>query len=350
MFMGEKMKEKSEESFCFCGSGKQYKDCCLEKIIEFPKNNSSKEIHNYASEVSAAAKAHIESQNLSSLEEVEQELSHFMHNRNTSPIDDFLGIPPSQMHCILHQPFSLSNEIFRFEYGDNFEKNINKIPFLEQALYFLNSLYESGGIKATKKGNLPRAFVIEMYEKFFSKEEFIYAPRKEEDLPEAQKLKYILQDGGLIKKRINKFYITKKGENLIKNKKIKELFDILILIFFNRFNWGAFDYYSELPLIQCGAIFHIHVLNKKANDWVSKKELGEIFIKAFPDIIYDVEEDDPFMFEPKTGIINCFDTRFLNEVCLQWGLLEQKTKEEGMRKINYYRLSPFFKQHFKFKN
>ena len=151
---------------------------------------------------------------------------------------------------------------------------------------------------------------------------------------------------GLIKKRKNKFYLTQKGKSLIKDKKIKELFDKLVLTLFNKWNWGAFDGYSELPLIQTSVVFNIHLLNKRAKNWISGEELGEVFLKAFPDLIIDVDKGG--YFEPKTEIINCFNVRFLERVCLPLGFLDKKRKGEGIKRKNYYKLSPFFKQHFKF--
>ena len=341
------MKEQAGDSLCLCGSGKQYKNCCFEKLIEFPKNNSFKDLPNYVSEVSNSAKAHIENKEPSSFKELKRELNQIFHGHNQKPVDDFLGLSPTQMQYILHNPFSLTNEIFLFEYGNHFDQNIKEVPFLEQALYFLNRLYELGEMKATQKGNLPKSFVMELYQRFFSKEECILTPHKEDDLLEAKRLKYILKMTGLIKKRKNKFYLTRKGESLIKDKKIKELFNELVLTLFNKWNWGAFDGYSELPLIQTSVVFNIHLLNKKAKNWISDEELGGVFLKAFPYLIFDVNKGS--YFDPKTEIIDCFNIRFLERVCLLLGFLDRKRKNGGgIKRKNYYKLSPFFKQHFKF--
>ena len=340
------MKKQEGDSFCLCGSGKQYKDCCFEKLIEFPKNNSFKDFPNPASEVSNSVKAHIKNKEPSSFKELKQELDQFFYSHNKKPIDDFLGLTPTQIQYILHNPFSLTNTIFIFEYGNHFEQNIKVVPFLEQALYFLNRLYESGEMKATQKGNLPKAFVMELYQRFFSKEECLITPNKEDDLLEATRLKYILNMTGLIKKRKNKFYLTQKGRSLIKEKKVRELFDKLVLTFFNKWNWAALDGYSELPLIQSSAVFNIHFLNKKAKNWISGEELGKGFLKAFPHLVFDVNEKS--YFDPKIEIINCFNVRFLQRVCLPLGLLEEKRENRSIKRMNYYKLSPFFKQHFKF--
>ena len=340
------MKEQTGDSICFCGSGKQYKHCCFEKLIEFPKGNNFKDLPNYHSEVSNSVKAHIENKEFSSLKELNQELNQFFHNHNKKPRDDFLGLSSNQMQYILYNPFSLTSKIFIFEYENHFEQNIKKVPFLEQALYFLNRLYESGEIKATLKGNLSKAFLMEFHQKFFSKNEYAITPHREDYLPEARRLKYILKMAGLIKKRQNKFYLTKKGTSLIKDKKIKELFNELVLTFFNKWNWAVLDGYSELPLIQNSGFFNIYLLNKKAKNWISDEELGGVFLKAFPDLIFDVDKGG--YFDPKTEVIDCFNVRFLERVCLPLGLLDSKRKGEGIKRKNYYKLSSFFKQHFKF--
>ena len=337
------MKEKTE--FCFCGSGKAYKNCCFEKLVKFPKNNSHNNPSNLASKINAEAKAHIENKQLSSFEEIKQELDQFFYSHNEKPVDDFLGLSPIQMRCI-YRPFSLKNDIFVFKYGDHFETKIKEIPFLEQAFYFLNRLYELGELKATQIGNLPRFFVMELYQKFFLEKDPIFKPNKEDDLLDVKRLRYILNMVGLIKKRKNKFHLTKKGKNLIKDKKIKELFNELVLILFNKWNWGAFDAYSELPLIQSSGVFSIHLLNKKAKNWVSEEELGNLFFKAFPALVYEVNKKS--FFDPKTEIINCFNLRFLDSVCLPIGLVDKKIKGTGINRVVYYKLSSFFKQHFKF--
>ena len=341
------MKGQAGDSLCLCGSGKQYKSCCFGKLIEFPKNNSFKDFSNHAdSKVSNFVKAHLENKEFSSLKELKQESDQFFHSHNEKPMDDFLGLSPNQMEYILYNPFSLTNEIFIFEYGSHFKQKIKEVPFLEQAFYFLNRLYELGEMKATQKGNLPTFFIKELYQKFFSKEDFILIPHKEDDLLEAKRLKFILNMTGLIKKRKNKFYLTRKGKSLIEDKKIKELFDKLILTLFNKWNWGAFDGFSKLPLIQTSVVFNIHLLNKKAKNWISGEELGGVFFKAFPDLVYAVNKKS--YFDPKDEIITCFNFRFLEGVCLPLGFLERKRKGGGIKRKNNYKLSPFFKRHFKF--
>ncbi len=341
------MKEQAGDSLCLCGSEKQYKHCCFGKFTEFPQSNDFEvSPNNLASKVNDAAKAHIEDKNPSSFKELKQELSQFFHSYNERPIDDFLSLSPTQMRSILDNLFSLKNDFFIFEYGSHFEKQIKEVPFLEQAFYFLNRLYESGAMKATQKGNLPKFFVMEFYQKFFSKEELFFTPHKEDDLPEVKRLRYILNMTGLIKKRQNKFYLTKKGTSLIKDKKIKELFNELVLTFFNKWNWGVFDGYSELSLIQASAVFNVHLLNKRAKNWISGEELGGVFLKAFPDLIFNVDKKS--YFDPKMEVINCFTIRFLERVCLPLGFLDKKKKGRGINRKNYYKLSLFFKQHFKF--
>ena len=318
------------------------------KEMKEQKNNIFKNDLNLASKINSEAKAYIENKKLSSFEEIKKELDQFFYTYNEKPVDDFLGLSPIQMRCI-YSPFSLTNDIFVFKYGNHFEKKIKEIPFLEQAFYFLNRLYELEELKATQKGNLPKFFVMEFYQKFFLEENSILKPNKEDDLLDIKRLKHILNMIGLIRKRKNKFYLTKKGKNLIKDKKIKELFNELVMALFNKWNWGAFDAYSELPLIQSSAVFGIHLLNKKAKNWVSEEELGNLFFKAFPDLVFEVNKKS--YFDPQTEIINCFNARFIEDVCLPMGFIDKKIKNKGtIDRMTYYKLSSFFKQHFKFYN
>ncbi len=314
-------------------------------LIDFPiKGNFQGDEVKSASDFTQMIREHFEDEEYSSLEEMNEELQKIAANQNSLRVPNFLGLSPKHMHGIIYSPFSLDNNIFRFENKNISE--IEKIPFMKQAIYFLEKLKNDGFIKATKKGYLSKAFVVEIYHEFFSKEKYSRLPSKEGDLLQLTRLKHILDMTGLIKKRSGKFLLTKKGETLIRNDDFFELFKALIGTFFNKWNWGYGDSYSKLVLIQQTAVFNIYILNKKAQDWILDKELGKSYLEAFPMLVHEVEFS---YFTPEIENVNCFCTRFLYRICLSLGLLE--IKEEGPileRKI-FYRVTPLFKKIFNFK-
>lgn len=290
------------------------------------------------------AKDHFEGGEFSSIEEMNAELGAITTNQNSMGLGPFLGLSPNDMHEVMYSPFSLNNNIFRYEVKSIEERN--KIPFLAQAIYFLNSLKKDGFIKATQKGNLTKAFVVEMYKEFFSNEKYARLPNKEDDLPQLTRLKHILDMTGLIKKRSGKFSLTKKGEKLVEKENYLELFEILVDALFNKWNWGFNDGYSELSLIQQTAAFNIHLLNKNAQNWIVDKELGKSYLDAFPMLVNEVESG---YFGPEDEIINSFCTRFLNRICLPLGFLESKEEGKGFDRKEFYRVTPLFKNMFSFR-
>ena len=339
------MESLSEDSLCPCGSEKLYRHCCLGKVIEFPKNNGFKgESLKTGSELMEMVQDHLAGQEFSSLEELEWELRRFSENQNSLPKASFLGLSPRQMHSALYHVFTLRNEIFDFECKD--PERLLKVPLVEQALYFLGELQGVGSLKATSKGNLPRAFVMGFHDAFFAKN-LDWVPNRESDLFQLEQLKNILILAGLIKKRANKFSLTKKGERLLGKRDLEGLFDELTLAFFNKLNWADWDLYSELALIQLGAVFNIHLLNKMAQDWVLDKELGQAYLRAFPNLIYEVRVS---YLSPEEEVIKSFSNRFLDRVCIPMGWVQSKERAgKSIEEEVYYRVSPFFKNCFKFK-
>ena len=216
---------------------------------------------------------------------------------------------------------------------------------MAQSIYFLKKLDEVGTIKATQKGNLSKNFVIELYHQFFSKERYARLPNREDDLPAITKLRHILDMSGLIKKRSNKFSLTKKGEKIIAGDKTLELFKLLVDHYFNKWNWGFEDTYPEFRLIQNSAVFNLYLLSKKAQEWILDKELGEIYLTAFPALVNEATDS---YFSPEDQIMNSFCIRFLERGCLPMGLLQCKEEGKGMERKTYYKITPFFNQAFKF--
>lgn len=336
------MNTLSQDTLCPCGSGKTYKHCCKGKILPFPKKGHFEgDGLKTAAEMVEMIKENLGHQEFHSLEELNRELRRFSHNQNSLPKAPFLGLSPTQMHIILYHPFNLRNEIFNFEDSEMF----TNIPLMTQALYFLDKLKEVGQLRATQKGNLPQAFVLDFYQHFGNKQRYSHVPKKEDDFPLCKRLRYLLNMGGFIKKRANKFSLTKKGEKMLREENRVYLFYELTHTFFNKFNWSCIDGYPDLPLIQSSAIFNLYLLNKRAQDWIEDKELGEIYLHAFPGLIHEVY--NPYDSPDKT-IINCFSFRFLQTVCHLMGFLEQREEGKGFDRKFSYKVSPFFKRSLKF--
>jgi hypothetical protein len=344
------MNKVSRNDPCPCGSGKKYKKCCIGKILPFPTFDSPEgEQSNSTTDFMEIVKQHFQENKYNSLEEMNSELGVISRKVNSLAKDDFLGLSSTQMHNLLYSPLSLDNEIFKIELAS--EEELDQVPILNQAVFFLRKIQEVGELKATQKGNLPKLFVIDLYEHFYSKDKYARKPNKEDDLPQVTRLKHLLDISGLIKKRNNKFSLTKKASSILEENKRLELFELIFINFANKWNWAFMDGYPELYFIQQSVAFNFLLIHKKCNGWTLDKDLGQLFIKAFPAIIREVP--DSSYSTPEKQVINCFAVRFLNRFCLPLGIVNLKEERIHNGKyfeyLEYYSPTCFFQKNFKFK-
>jgi hypothetical protein len=348
--IGEKMNKASRNEPCPCGSGKKYKKCCIDKILSFPVKDSFEGVDpKSSSKFLDMVKSEFEMGEYNSLDEMNEKLNQFSQNYNELPQSPFLGLSPQQMSSVLYSPFSLYNALFNFE--STCEHDFMKIPILNQAIYFLNKLKDVVELKVTQNGNLPRAFVIELYENFFSEDRYARKPNREDDLPQATRLKHLLDLAGLIKKRHGEISLTKKGLSIIDNQKPSKLYEVIFLNYTNKWNWGYDDGYPDFPLMQQSASFNLLLIAKKCDDWTLDTVLGKLYIDAFPALSREAEDCSYSTGEEQ--IICCFSIRFLKQVCVPLGLLEFKEqrvkKGEYFEILEYFKATDFFKNNFKFK-
>lgn len=314
-----------------------------DNVLEFPSSKAEVDEIQSATDFSELIREIFTDEHFESIEEANHQLQQFSQDQNRLSKDSFLGLSPEHIHHIIYKPFSLNNALFSFECSDI--KRIKEVPLVNQALYIMNKLKKVQELKGTQKGNFPKIFVIELYEQFFTEERYTRKPNKEDDLPQITRLKHLLDMSGLIKKRKNKFSLTKKGEAIIDKDNNVELFKMIINSFFNKWNWAYGDGYSELQLIQSSAVFNLYLLHKKAKDWILGEDLGQVFLDAFPALVNEVTDS---YFGPEKEIISCFSIRFLDRVCLPLGILKTKEEGKGFERKVYYKTTNVFDEVFDF--
>ena len=81
---------------CPCGSGKKYKRCCMGQDKTASQNT--------VSGVSTGLLEALAGREFNSLEEAQAFGETFMEQRNQKPSDDFHGLSPEEMHCVLNFP------------------------------------------------------------------------------------------------------------------------------------------------------------------------------------------------------------------------------------------------------
>jgi len=327
----------------YCEFLKKYKSRKPDKImglLEDEPDPFMEENPNVA-EVLNEMRSAFRDQDFESIDEAQTFADAWLEKNNADPLPEFMGLSPEQMHRVLYRPFEDTSDIVTLNEKISREE-IPGVPVVRETVYFLKRLSELEPLKATVKGNLPRAFAQEMHRVFSEVPGFDYLIMSEQDDWKLSALRYVLDVGGWIKKRNQKFSLTRRGLNVVKNGFSPDHFFHLLDTYLHRFNWASNDFYPRLEIIQQGVLFSCYLLHRKANTYIHADELAECFIQAFPNILHTAEED-PFS-ESGTILHRAFCVRFLERFCHYFGLVTIKTEQKPPFVINYeVQTTPLFK-------
>jgi len=296
---------------CPCGSGKKYKHCCWASG------------RNAASEVGRELEESLAGRALGSLEEVQAFADQFMAQRNQAPVDDFCGLSPDQMSDLLYAPLE-SPHLVRFP---------DVLPRAPQApvMTLFNLTAEAigeRGLKATAKGNLPRALAIEAAAVLKADDvdgmTWLRYSRinKEEDFPELFVSRHAAQYAGLVRKHKGRFVLTRRYRTVRDKGGPAALYPMLLRACATRFNWAWRDRYPELPFIQQSFAFVLYLLSRFGGEERSNDFYEHAYMGAFPMLAHEVVGDAYFSAEDV--VKNCFTTRALERFAWFTGLVDMK--------------------------
>jgi hypothetical protein len=280
--------------------------------------------------------------------ELESFMESFVARQREGPIDDFLGLSPAQMRAILHGgPEGLAG-IVRLEARTVRAEDLPSAPLLEATLALLGYLAEDGPVKATAKGNLPRALVLRWWDEIFGPREknerirAIMRPRNEEDAGGLHDARRIAQKAGLIKMRGGEFSVTELGRRLHDRMALGELYLALFRTVGWDFDWndGRDDFRTLHPLSQESFVFNLHLLGKLARAWTFREPLVEAYLRAFPAVRADFVGGGGRDLETYRSVTLGIG---LTHYPIELGLLEVRGGwENGSASPEEYRVSPLF--------
>ena len=285
-------------------------------------------------------------QSFKTMEEAQAFVDSWMNKQNASPLPQFLGLSPDQMHRLLDKPFDQIPDIMTFTTAETNE--LASAPIVKELLYFLRRLREVQPLKATAKGNLPRAFAQEFHAQFSESSGFEYSIKSEEDDWKLMALRHILDMSGWIRKRDGKFSLTKKGTKIVEVGFDRDEYHHLLEVYLHRFNWASRDLYPSLEIIRHGALFSLYLLHRKAKEYIEAAELSRSFIAAFPAVLMEVKEL-PHQ-EPADLAGRAFRIRFLERFCEYFGLVTIQRKGDYFDDRGWMvKVTPLFEKAFKWK-
>jgi len=305
---------------CPCGSGKKYKKCCLAGA------GPDKVTPHTELALRGLHKA-MAGETFNSLEEIQSFTDSHFQQQNQAPLKDFLGLSSEEMFRFLHHPFDSPNLI-------SFPALLDEPPEAPIMTLF-NLMVEAigdEGMKATAKGNLPRKFVREAALVYWGEEKYQERTKRrgvnrEDDLAVLTTARLIAKLAGLVLLRKQKFVLTRKCRDLMAKHGPGGVYPLLFNAYAQKFNWAYLDGFPDFHIIQQSFAFTLWVLSRYGDVGRPPDFYEEIFLRAFPRMINEVDEDD--ILPPKRMARLSFTLRALRQFVRLMGL--GTTEQVGKR-------------------
>jgi hypothetical protein len=240
--------------------------------------------------------------------------------RNNSPVNDFLGFSPTEIHHLLYDTFGNKSPVqLRDDIDD---KTLEQIPLFRIAEEFLKIIQRDKQIKLTPLGALPKKVMVELYDKRFLLDEHIESGItklwREEDSISIRSARYATELAGLVKKANGKLTLTKTGTKLLETNNRLQIFKQFFQAFTDKFMWSFNDGYPEQPIGQLGWAFSLTMLDKFGDQPQTADFYAEKYLKAFPKFITFFRHD---YATPERQFYRCYGIRCFVRFFLWFGFV-----------------------------
>ncbi len=292
---------------CPCGSGKKYKHCCLS--VARAANDELSDL--------------LSGQEFDSIEEVQAAADTFMAKQNQKVQDDFLGLSSNQVYRMLYFAFD-TPELFQFSDPLPIEPDAPVLMLMEGII----SAIDEKGLQATKvKGSLPQKLCREIwsdYSQLYADDIFssFHKVNKEDDFFELHVARIVLELAGFLRKAKGRFYLTKKYQKIASKSGLKGLYPIIFKTYCREFNWGYWDYYSDVPFIQQSFLFTLYLLKQHGEEMTFTSVYEADFLRAFPMVVDEMDESS--YSTPEEDLRRCYFFRAYKRFLVFLGLAEQE--------------------------
>ena len=322
---------------CHCGSGKKYKQCCINAVS---KQN--------AEVFDDIAQAVAMNPNLR-LEELNLLAQHKMAERNHKPHTDFCGLSPNQIGNWMYAPFSELALVNITTPAD-----LSASPVMRYLALMLDEAIQQGGsFKATTKGNLPAKLVKQASELLpeFAVSRFEIDPSvsefsgSNEDKFNALHYSRLLAEcTGIFYKKTSSFYVKKAAIKQYQQQGIQVFFLPMLEAAIKQYNWAYMDGWSEQVKLQPFWLFMLWRLQSHA----SVDKLIEEVCVAFPALLQQLPDEQYFSPEDQLG--KMIESRFVVRFLQFWGFvtLDPRLYVNGVKVQRKASIEPLLLQSFSF--
>lgn len=240
--------------------------------------------------------------------------------QNNSPIDDFLGLSPNQMHHLIYDAFSDNSPVqFRNDIDDT---TLDRIPLFRIVEEYLKIIQRDKQIKLTPLGALPRKVLVELYDKQLLPDRFIESGitklMREENCISIWSARLAAELAGFVRKTSGKLTLTKTATKLLDTNNRLQMFKLFFRAYTGKFNWGYHDNYPEVNHLQFAWAFSVILLNKYGDKPETVDFYATKFLKAFPHILPQFESD---YASPEQQFSDCYCFRTFEKFFLWFGFM-----------------------------
>lgn len=240
--------------------------------------------------------------------------------RNNTPVDDFLGLSPTEIHHLLYDTFGDKSPVqFRADIDEN---TLDQIPLFRIVEDYLKIIQRDKHIKLTPLGALPKKVMVELYDKRFLLDEHIESGItklwKEDECIAIRSARLTAELAGLVKKASSKLTLTKTATKLLETDNRLQIFRQFFQAFTNKFLWSFNDGYPEQPTGQLGWAFSVIMLDKYGEQPQSVDFYADKYLRAFPKFITFFRPD---YSTPERQFFRCYGVRTFDRFFLWFGLV-----------------------------
>ena len=309
-------------ALCSCNKGVEIKACCkLDDEQISSVHDNVKKLMQVLGNQANISEADIE-QLKGVLNETSEKLTTTEKTTNSMPVTSntekpkpsILGLSDIQANTLLEQPFS-KDSVLRFNLDIKVRDTDAPILYLSKKL-----LKELSGktTPASDRGLLPKPLVNilkEFYQRNFTDLTLADKTNSGCEFALLQICRYVLTQGGWMRKFKGEFMLTKKGE--LKRQKLKggqnnALFLVeLMQVYCTKIDWATESEFENLPTVQRSFGYILLMLFNQGNKEQDVNNIVEQFIDYFPNALHDYSgEPELAQFEFQCALVERFFMRF----------------------------------------
>ena len=252
------------------------------------------------------------------------------------------GFSPDMLFALQH--YDWTDQECPMKLSELRGEQVAHAAFFQQMRTFLIAVRDSGGIKLTAKGNLPRSFVNTMVDVFLTEKEKARALSvckvlNEQDLFPLHEAHLVCKLNGLIGPLKGQLKLRKRALKLLEPELEGRLYRILFITYFREYNIGyRFNRGIDLDWLQQEVGYVLHPLQQYANKWIDPATHTEQWLHPMVLERLEMELSDITYMDASSAI-----ERYFIEPFEKWGLLEvERAKGKYFDEIKRVRKTPLF--------